>query len=90
MYLYAPSNGFDYVLGAPVGSFIGGYMFKNVGSIGSFKLLTVIAFITCATQIVVNYYIDRRSKNGQLKNVVYSEVQTRDDKNIEQEIAETS
>jgi len=77
-----------YVLGAPIGSFVGGYMFKHIGSIASFKLLSVVAFFTCATQIIVNYLINRLSKNEDAKDI-YSKVETKDD-NLEEDIILTS
>lgn len=72
------------VSGAPIGSIVGGYMFKRIGSIASFKLLSIIAFFTCAIQIIVNYMLRRLSKNSDVKDI-YSKVQTKDD-NIEEDI----
>lgn len=77
-----------YVLGAPIGSFVGGYMFKHIGSIDSFKLLSVVAFFTCVIQITVNYLLKRFSKNEEVKDI-YSKVETKDD-NIEEDIVLTS
>ncbi|KAL4085458.1 hypothetical protein QTP88_027316 [Uroleucon formosanum] len=71
-------------IGAPIGSIVGGYMFKRIGSIASFKLLSIIAFFTCAIQIIVNYMLRRLSKNSDVKDI-YSKVQTKDD-NIEEDI----
>ena len=77
------------VLGAPIGSIVGsGYMFKHIGSIASFKVLSVVAFFTCAVQIIVNYILKRLSKNEDAKDI-YSKVQTKDD-NIEEEVNLTS
>jgi len=78
----------NYVLGAPIGSFVGGYMFKHIGSIASFKLLSVVAFFTCVIQIIVNYLLKRLSKNEEVKDI-YSKVETKDD-NIEENIVLTS
>lgn len=66
------------VLGAPIGSFIGGYMFKSIGSIASFKIFGVIAFITCIIQFVFNYLMNRLSKNEDIKET-YDKVETKDD-----------
>lgn len=55
------------VSGVPIGSLVGGYMFKRIGSIDSFKILSLIAFITCVVQVVVNNYcINRYSKNRRM------------------------
>ncbi|XP_015372474.1 PREDICTED: uncharacterized protein LOC107167801 [Diuraphis noxia] len=75
-------------IGAPIGSFVGGYMFKHIGSIASFKLLSVVAFFTCVIQIIVNYILKRLSKNEDVKDI-YSKVKTKDD-NIEEDITLTS
>jgi len=77
-----------YVLGAPIGSFVGGYMFKHIGSIASFKILSVAAFFTCVIQIIVNYILKRLSKNEDVKDI-YNKVETKDD-NIEEDITLTS
>jgi len=69
------------VLGAPIGSIVGGYMFKHIGSIASFKLLSVVSFFTCVIQIIVNYILRRLSKNDDIK----SNFQTKDD-NIKEDI----
>lgn len=53
-------------------------MFKNIGSINSFKILSVIALITCITQICVNRLINRFNKNEAAKDTVYSIVMTTD------------
>jgi len=66
------------VLGGPIGSIVGGYMFKHIGSIATFKLLSVVAFSTCAVQIIVNYILRRLSKNDDVKDI-NSNVQTKDD-----------
>ncbi|XP_016658375.1 major facilitator superfamily domain-containing protein 6-A isoform X2 [Acyrthosiphon pisum] len=68
-------------IGAPIGSIVGGYMFKHIGSIATFKLLSVVAFFTCAVQIIVNYILRRLSKNDDIN----SNVQTKDD-NIKEDI----
>jgi MFS family permease len=54
-------------IGNSVGSFVGGYMFKIIGSISSFKILSVFVLITCIVQIIVNQMIDRFSKNINIK-----------------------
>jgi len=77
-----------YVLGAPIGSFVGGYMFKHIGSIDSFKLLSVVAFFTCVTQITVNYLINRLTINEDVKDR-YSKVETKDD-NLGEDLTLTS
>lgn len=51
-----------------MGSFVGGNMFKNIGSIESFKILTVVAFVVCVVQIIVNRLIQRFSKNDKVKD----------------------
>jgi len=56
-----------FVLGTPVGSLVGGYMFQIIGSISSFKLLSVLVLITCIVQIIVNQMINRFSKNKNIK-----------------------
>lgn len=78
----------DCVLGAPIGSFVGGYMFKHFGSIASFKVLSVVAFFTCVIQIIVNYILRRFSKNEDVKDI-YTKVQTKD-VNIEEDVTLTS
>ncbi|CAH1726834.1 unnamed protein product [Aphis gossypii] len=50
-------------LGTPIGSLIGGYMFKIIGSIASFKILSALAIVTCIIQIIVTRMINRFSKN---------------------------
>ncbi|XP_060874136.1 major facilitator superfamily domain-containing protein 6-A-like [Metopolophium dirhodum] len=64
-------------IGSPIGSIIGGYMFKHIGSIATFKMLSVVAFFICAIQIIVNYILRRLSKNDDIN----SNVQTKDIKN---------
>ncbi|CAI6371832.1 unnamed protein product [Macrosiphum euphorbiae] len=54
-------------IGTPIGSLIGGYMFQIIGSISSFKLLSVLVLITCIVQIIVNQMINRFSKNINIK-----------------------
>eukprot|EP00102_Acyrthosiphon_pisum_P007046 XP_003241276.1 PREDICTED: uncharacterized protein LOC100573501 [Acyrthosiphon pisum] len=54
-------------IGTPIGSFVGGYMFQIIGSISSFKLLSVLVLITCIVQIIVNLMINRFSKNRNIK-----------------------
>ncbi|XP_025199984.1 major facilitator superfamily domain-containing protein 6-like [Melanaphis sacchari] len=75
-------------IGAPIGSFVGGYMFKHSGSIDSFKLLSVIVFFTCVIQIIVNYLINRLTINEDAKDI-YSKVETKDD-NLGEDITLTS
>lgn len=67
-----------FILGAPFGSVVGGYLFKTIGSIATFKLLSVAAGVTCVTQIVVNGLINRLAKNEDVKDV-YSKVETKGD-----------
>jgi len=69
---------FDFVLGVPFGSIVGGYSFKTIGSITTFKVLSVVAGITCVTQFVVNSWINRLAKNEDVKDV-YNKVDTKDD-----------
>lgn len=38
---------------------IGGYLFKRIGSIATFQLLSLVAIVTCIVQIVVNQLIKR-------------------------------
>ncbi|XP_022179023.1 major facilitator superfamily domain-containing protein 6-like isoform X2 [Myzus persicae] len=54
-------------IGTPIGSFVGGYMFKMIGSIASFKILSVLVLITCIVQIIVNQMINRFSNNSNIK-----------------------
>ncbi|KAL5236076.1 hypothetical protein ACI65C_003486 [Semiaphis heraclei] len=54
-------------IGAPFGSFVGGYMFDRLGSIASFKYLAGIALVVCFTQTFVNWLINRYSKDKDLK-----------------------
>jgi len=56
-----------FVLGTPIGSLVGGYMFQIIGSISAFKLLSVLVLITCVVQIIVNQMINRFSKNTNIK-----------------------
>ncbi|CAI6362092.1 unnamed protein product [Macrosiphum euphorbiae] len=65
-------------IGAPIGSIVGGYMFKHIGSIATFKWLSVVAFLTCAVQIIVNYILRRLSKNDDVKDINRN-VQTKND-----------
>ncbi|XP_026806833.1 major facilitator superfamily domain-containing protein 6-B-like isoform X1 [Rhopalosiphum maidis] len=74
-------------IGAPIGSFVGGYMFKHIGSIDSFRLLSVVAFFTCIIQITVNYLINRLTINEDPKDI-YSKVETKDD-NLEEDLTLT-
>lgn len=67
LYIVLTRNRF--VLGSPVGSIIGGYMFKIIGSISSFKILSVLVLLTCIVQIIVNQMIDRFSKNRNIKTI---------------------
>lgn len=53
-------------------------MFKNIGSIASFKVFGVIASVTCVTQFVFNYLMNRLSKNEDAKEI-YDKVDTKDD-----------
>jgi len=76
------------VLGAPIGSFVGGYMFKNIGSIASFRLLSMAAFFICVIQVISNYILKRMSKNEDVKDM-YNKVKTKDD-NIDEDITLTS
>lgn len=70
--------------GAPAGGFVGGYMFKNIGSIASFKILSLMAFITCVIQITVNFTINRFSKNKDGRsNEVYDKVKTKESDNVD-------
>ncbi|XP_060874149.1 major facilitator superfamily domain-containing protein 6-like [Metopolophium dirhodum] len=71
-------------IGAPIGSIVGGYMFKHIGSIATFKLLSMVAFVTCAIQIIVNFILRRLSKNDDVKDM-NTNVQTKDD-NIKEDI----
>lgn len=64
--------------GSPLGSLIGGYMFKSIGSINTFKILSFVALTTCLTQIVVNQSIVRWSKNKDIKDTLYCKVETKD------------
>lgn len=70
------------VIGGPIGSFVGGFMFKNIGSIASFKILSFIALVMFITQISINYLIDNLTKNKDNKDI-YSKVDTKDN-NIEE------
>uniref|UniRef100_A0A2S2PG69 Major facilitator superfamily domain-containing protein 6-B n=1 Tax=Schizaphis graminum TaxID=13262 RepID=A0A2S2PG69_SCHGA len=74
-------------IGAPIGSFVGGYMFKHIGSIDSFRLLGIVAFFTCIIQITVNYLINRLTINEDPKDI-YSKVETKDD-NLEEDLTLT-
>lgn len=56
-------------------------MFKNIGSIASFKILSVVTLVACITQIAVNYLINRLSKNEDHKDI-YVKVDTKDN-NVE-------
>lgn len=72
-----------YVLGASIGYFARDYMFKHMGSISSFKLLSVAAFFICAIQIIVNYFIQRVPEDEETKSIT-SQVGTIDDSSIEE------
>lgn len=68
---------FGFVLGSPFGSISCGYLIEHIGIITSLKILCVLAFISCITQIVVNYLINRCSKNEAVKDK-YLKVETKD------------
>ncbi|VVC36471.1 Major facilitator superfamily domain,Major facilitator superfamily associated domain [Cinara cedri] len=57
-----------YGVGAPVGSLTGGFMFKNLGSINSFRLLGLIAFVMFVSQTTVNYILNRLNGNEDTKD----------------------
>ncbi|VVC36470.1 Major facilitator superfamily domain,Major facilitator superfamily associated domain [Cinara cedri] len=70
-------------IGAPIGSFTGGNMFKNLGSIQSFRLLTGLALVVCISQVSVNFLLNcrhRPSDNGATtnKDCAYNLVETKD------------
>lgn len=73
---------FVFVLGAPFGSIVGGYSFKTIGSIDTFKVLSVVAGVTCVIQFLVNGLINRLVKNEDIKDV-YITVKTND--NVDEE-----
>ncbi|XP_022182048.1 major facilitator superfamily domain-containing protein 6-A-like isoform X2 [Myzus persicae] len=54
-------------IGAPVGSFVGGYMFDRFGSITSFKFLSGTALAICIAQTTVNSLLNRYSKDKHVK-----------------------
>ncbi|CAI6363529.1 unnamed protein product [Macrosiphum euphorbiae] len=57
-------------IGVPIGSFIGGYLFKRFGSISSFSIFSYIAFAVCVIQTIANQLITRFSKNDIIKEEV--------------------
>jgi len=57
----------DFVLGTPIGSSVGGYLFNHFGSIISYKLLSGFALAVCISQIMVEKLINRFSKNDTVK-----------------------
>lgn len=71
------------VLGLPIGSSIGGYLFNHFGSITTFKMLSGAALVTCVIQIIVNLLINRWAKIGETKDRKYSKVEVKD--NIEED-----
>lgn len=66
-----------FILGSPAGSISCGYLIEHIGIIASLKILCVLASITCITQVVVNYFINRLFKNEADKNI-YINVETKD------------
>jgi len=56
-----------FVLGAPVGSFVGGHIFFRFGSITSFKMLSGTALAICIIQTTVNLLMNRYSKDKNFK-----------------------
>lgn len=65
-----------------MGSFAGGYMFKIIGSIASFKILSAMALVTCVTQIIVNHMVNHFCKNEDVKDK-YDIVETKEPDTIE-------
>ncbi|XP_050546793.1 uncharacterized protein LOC126908605 [Daktulosphaira vitifoliae] len=51
--------------GASLGAAIAGYTFDNLGSIMAFRLIGIIAIITCIIQIIINYFINKNKKPNQ-------------------------
>ncbi|XP_050057858.1 major facilitator superfamily domain-containing protein 6-A-like isoform X2 [Aphis gossypii] len=54
-------------IGAPIGSFVGGFMFDRFSSITSFGILSGIAFAICIIHIIENQFINRYCKDKKFK-----------------------
>lgn len=52
-------------------------MFQNFGSIASFKILMVVALVTCITQIIISQLIYRFSKKEDTRKDEYRKVATK-------------
>lgn len=62
-YFYTVERKRFFILGAPIGSSVGGYLFSRFGSSTSFKYLSCFALAVCITQSIVNQLINHFSKN---------------------------
>ncbi|VVC46192.1 Major facilitator superfamily domain,Major facilitator superfamily associated domain [Cinara cedri] len=51
-------------IGSPIGSIFHGYLFKNMGSIASVKLLPAIPLIACILQTIINRQLLRGTTNN--------------------------
>ena len=60
----------DFILGVPIGSFIGGYLFNHFGSITSYKCISGFALAVCIYQMTIQKLINRFSKNDTVKEEV--------------------
>jgi len=65
LYFYTIKTHF--VLGSPIGCFVGGYLFNQFGSITSFKFLSIFVLAVCFAQTIVNQLINRFSKKNNVK-----------------------
>lgn len=57
------------VSGSPIGCFIGGYLFKQFGSITTYRILSFCAFFTCIIHIMINYLIQRCFTKENIKQI---------------------
>lgn len=52
----------NYFIGASLGSTVVGYTFSRLGSIMAFRLISLIAFIICMVQVIVNHFMKWSTK----------------------------
>ncbi|VVC46193.1 Major facilitator superfamily domain,Major facilitator superfamily associated domain [Cinara cedri] len=63
-------------IGTPIGSIVGGYMFKHLGSLATFKILPIIALILCIAQMTINQLTIRGRKNANVHSQCTLSIET--------------